>query len=93
MEKNSKDLKQSKIYQVRNNVNDDIYIGSTFQKLCKRMALYRQYSASRDGLLYDEMRRLGKGQCYIELIEDYPCEKQRATSSEGPFLHQRAGHD
>jgi hypothetical protein len=91
MGKNSKDLNNSKIYQVRNNVNDDIYIGSTCQKLCKRMALYRQYSTSHDGLLYDEMRRLGKEQFYIELIEDYPCENnEQLTAMTHFYIRERS---
>ncbi len=73
MNKNRKDLQNCKIYQVRNSVNDDLYIGGTSQKLCKRMAIHRQYSVSHVGLFYDEMRRLGKEQLYIELIEKYAC--------------------
>ena len=31
----------SKIYSVRNNFNDEIYIGSTSSDLCKRMVKHR----------------------------------------------------
>jgi hypothetical protein len=76
MDKNSKDFKQAKIYQVLNTVNGSIYIGSTCQTLRKRLYDYRKCSASHVGSLYDEMRRLGKEHFYIELIEDYPCENK-----------------
>jgi hypothetical protein len=55
------------------------------------MALYRQYSASHDGLLYDEMRRLGKEQFYIELIEDYPCENNEQLASRTHFYIRERG--
>ena len=42
MAQNSKDYKNGKIYCIRNNINDDIYVGSTTQPLSKRMALHRQ---------------------------------------------------
>ena len=30
------DYKNGKIYQILNNVNDDVYVGSTTQPLCKK---------------------------------------------------------
>ena len=35
------DYKNGKIYQILNNVNDDIYVGSTCQALSKRMYQHR----------------------------------------------------
>ena len=59
-EKHRKDYTNGKIYQVLNNINDKVYVGSTCQKRRQRMDNHRQYSIARDGKLYDEMRRLGK---------------------------------
>ena len=81
MEKIGKDLQNCKIYQVRNTVNAEIYIGSTSQKLCKRMVIYRQYSVARVGRFYDEMRRIGKEHFYIELVESYPCKNNEQLTA------------
>ena len=41
MENMSKDFQKGKICCIRNNVNNDIYVGSTCQPLSKRMAKHR----------------------------------------------------
>ena len=47
-----------KIYQILNNINDEVYVGSTIQPLCKR--LYKHKSNSREwwckSPLYELMR-------------------------------------
>jgi hypothetical protein len=91
MDKNRKDLQKCKIYQVRNSVNDDLYISGTSQKLSKRMAIHRQYSVSHTGLFYDEMRRLGKEQFYIELIEDYPCDSNDQLTARVQYYIKERG--
>ena len=35
------DYQESKIYKIYNTINDDIYVGSTTQKLCERMGDHR----------------------------------------------------
>ncbi len=90
MDKNSKDFKNCKIYQVRNTVTNDIYIGGTCQQLRMRMAIYRKCSVSHNGLFYEEMRRLGKEQFYIELVEEYPCEnKYQLTARKQYYIRDR----
>jgi SHS2 domain-containing protein len=71
--KNSKDYNNGKIYQVLNRINNEVYVGSTCQLLRKRMDFHRYYAETREGKLYDEMRRLGKEHFYIELIVNHPC--------------------
>ena len=63
------DYENGKNYQVLNNVNDDMYIGSTCQALSK--ILYEHKSRLNDGTgdLYKLMRDIGKEPFYIELIE------------------------
>ena len=76
-DKNKKDYSNGKIYCIRNNINDDIYAGSTCQSLSQRMALHRYDSikANRQNTkLYRAMIEHGREHFYIELIEDYPCE-------------------
>ena len=38
------DYKNGKIYQILNNVNDAVYVGSTTQPLCKRLYNHKQNS-------------------------------------------------
>ena len=72
-EKNNKYYTNAKIYQVLNNINNKVYVGGTCQILRKRMDVHRHYSVNRDGLIYEEMRRVGQKHFYIELIENYQC--------------------
>ncbi len=91
MDKSSKELLNGKIYEVRNTVNDGIYIGSTCQTLRKRIHEYRTCSVSHDGLLYDKMRQLGKEHFYIELVEDYPCEDKYQLTARGQYYIRDRG--
>ena len=68
------DYQEGKIYKIYNTINDDIYIGSTTQKLCERMREHRTYCKIRAHLpLYKAMVEYGKGYFYIELLEKHPC--------------------
>ena len=63
--------KRVKIYQISNNVTDDIYIGSTTSALYKR--LYRHKYDADKGMaskLCNLMRTLGKDKFKIELIDE-----------------------
>ena len=50
MSQNSKDYKNGKIYCIRNNIDDNIYVGSTTQPLSKRMALHRQSARNKENM-------------------------------------------
>ena len=70
------DYKNGKIYQTLNNVNDDVYVGSTTQPLCKILDKHKQNNIERvecKAPLYELMRGTGNKQFYIELIELVPC--------------------
>ena len=74
MVKNSNvDYKNGKIYKLVNDINDNIYIGSTTQLLCKRMAWHRTKSKTGTSNLYNHMREIGIEQFKIILIENYSC--------------------
>ena len=92
MAQNSKDYKNGKIYCTRNNINDDIYVGSTTQPLSKRMAKHR-VDAKREikmhSIFYSKVNELGIERFYIELLEDYPCESlKQLRKREGEFIRE-----
>jgi hypothetical protein len=73
------DFENGKIYAIRSPQTDDVYIGSTTSTLKKRfqkhMSSFKQwenenycYVTCFDILKFDD--------CYIELIENYPCENE-----------------
>ena len=70
-----RDYNNGKIYVIRNSVDDDIYIGSSCQPLCKRFQKHKDSLTTykKDRKLYSKMIELGKEQFYIELYEEYPC--------------------
>ena len=74
----------AKIYALRSHQTKDIYIGSTAELLCRRIAKHkydfktkRTHITSKHILKYDD--------CYIELIEEFPCNNRME-------LHRREGY-
>ena len=86
---NNMTYNNGKIYCIRNTADDSIYVGSTTQPLCKRMAEHRnimKIHASR-GNLHQKMFDVGVNILYIELIEDCPCDnKEELRTREGFFI-------
>ena len=83
----------SKIYTIRCKLDDSlIYVGSTTQPLSKRMVEHRSKhnkdnSDNYSKPLYVKMREIGIDQFYIELYEDYPCErKEQLEQHEGEII-------
>ena len=84
------DYKNGKIYTIRSNQTDNIYIGSTCSPLSKRLyehkSSYKKYLngkyhfvSSYDILQYED--------AYIELLEEYPCEnKEQLCKREGELI-------
>ena len=87
-----KDFSNGKIYSIRNNMNDDVYVGSTTQPLSKRMARHRGNVNGKKCFnykLYQTMREIGVENFYIELIENYPCENvEQLRKREGEWIRQ-----
>jgi len=74
--------KNGKIYALKSHQIEDIYIGSTTQKLSQRLGKHRADCKDNKGntkyiLQYEDY--------YIELIENYPCNSKEE-------LEQREGH-
>ena len=81
----------SKIYGIRNTVNDDIYIGSTSSDLCKRMVKHRSTAKQEPNKspfhLY--MNENGIDNFYIELVEEYSCENiEQLRKREGEIIRE-----
>ena len=91
-ENNQKDYKNGKIYCVRNNITDDIYVGSTTQPLSKRMAKHRMDSRreiKKHRRFYLKVNELGVENFYIELIEECPCESlEQLRRREGHYIRK-----
>ena len=87
------DYKNGKIYQILNNINDEVYVGSTTQPLCKRLYTHKSNSKGRvecKAPLYELMREIGKDIFYIELIELYPCNnREELRAREGYYIRER----
>ena len=81
-----------KIYRILNTESDDVYVGSTCQKLSKRMTNHRT-DANRgiNSALYQQMREIGIDRFYIELIETFPCESlEQLNKREGEWMREIA---
>ncbi len=82
------DFKNGKIYTIR--CKDDealIYVGSTTQKLSQRWQDHKDSTKLESKYcfkLYQEIRKRGVDSFYIELYEDFPCERKEQ-------LHKREG--
>lgn len=85
-----KDYSKGKIYIIRNTENDQVYIGSTCQSLAQRMAQHRIDKNKHPSYkLYQAFTEMGIDKFYIELIEDYPCERsEQLLAREGHFIRQ-----
>lgn len=63
-----------KIYKIVSDQTTRIYIGSTCQKLCRRMANHRiDYKRYRNSHKYTVFKVLKYDDAKIVLIEDFPC--------------------
>ena len=68
------DYSKGKIYKILNNIDDEIYVGSTIKTLSQRMANHRCDAKTKPHYkLYKHMFELGVDKFYIELIENYSC--------------------
>ena len=83
------DYQNGKIYCIRNSINDEIYVGSTTQRLSKRFSKHKSDMKVLSGKLYQKMNNVGIENFYIELIENYPCNsKEELNKREGEYIRK-----
>ena len=87
------DYRKGKIYQIKNTIDDDVYVGSTTNTLECRMKGHRQGSNTKckqHMILYKKMNEYGFDKFFAELIEDYPCNsKLELGAREGHWIKER----
>jgi len=67
--------KNAKIYALRSHQTDDVYIGKTCEPLSVRFGKHKSSWKHRDTMAYYTAHELLKYEdCYIELVEECPCE-------------------
>ena len=70
------DYSKGKVYKLISDGTDDIYIGSTTQKLYKRLAVHKCTALTSKNKYCSSNPLFEKGNVKIILIEDYPCERK-----------------
>ena len=88
------DYSNGKIYTIRSYRTDQLYVGSTVQPLYKRLHAhrkdYKRYQNDK-GYYTTSFEILKFEDCYIELIEEFPCEnKQQLEKREGELIRTNA---
>ncbi len=84
------DFTKGKIYKITNDFNNDIYIGSTCDKLTKRFSHHKAVIKREiQRPLYKLMDEIGFERFRIELIEDYPCQdKYELRQKESDYIRK-----
>jgi predicted GIY-YIG superfamily endonuclease len=78
--------KNGKIYRIQC-TDGYYYIGSTTQKLMRRLYHHKETSKKDKTQFYNHMNKLGWEHAAIELIEDYPCQvKQELSKREDEYI-------
>ena len=84
------DYKNGKIYTIRSDSTDKYYIGSTTQPLSKRLSKHKEhYKIYLNGKYHNitSFEIVKYDDCYIELLEAYPCKsKDELTKREGELI-------
>jgi group I intron endonuclease len=79
-----------KIYKMINDVNNEIYIGSTVKRLCNRMAQHRTNTKdiNNKSKVYIKMREIGIEHFKIVLLEKYAClSKEELRAREDHYIN------
>ena len=90
MGESSRNYQNGKIYCIRNNIDDDIYVGSTTQPLSKRMAWHRDarnHNKKKHLKIYQKMSSVENQDIFIELLEEFPCDNvEQLRKREGEYI-------
>lgn len=83
------DYKNGKIYKLVNDVNDDIYVGSTASTLAKRKGNHKKHALVKNSTIYKTMREIGPEHFDIILIESFSCNsKDELRAREDYWIRQ-----
>jgi group I intron endonuclease len=84
------DYNNAKIYKIVNDIDDEIYIGSTCQRLSMRMVGHRVQANKQYKIkLYEHMNELGIDHFKIVLIKAYKCENIEQLQKKEEFYKRR----
>ena len=90
------DYSKAKIYKIWNTANDELYIGSTCERLARRMAKHRHTHKTQKTQqplhlfpLYKMFDEVGVDNFHTELLEEYPCENvEQLMKKEGEKIRE-----
>lgn len=71
-----KRYQNGKIYKLVNNVDDEIYVGSTCQSLAKRLYWHKLSSVGVKSPIYLHINKVGVENIKIILVEEYSCDSK-----------------
>lgn len=76
------DYHQGKIYKLVNDVDNEIYVGSTCNSLPKRLGEHKgKMKHKPNQKIYQKMHALGLAHFRIILVEDYPCNNKNELTA------------
>ncbi len=82
----------SLIYKIVNDVNSEVYVGSTCQPILTRFNKHISHlktESKKHRPLYKLMNEIGKEKFYISLVEEYPCSnKSDLLTREGYWIRE-----
>lgn len=85
------DYSKGKIYKIENDIDDEVYIGSTVQPLCERWGGHKR-EINRNKYkckLYQKIREYGVEHFKIVLVEEYPCDNvEQLKAKEAEYIRQ-----
>ena len=88
----AQDFTKGKIYKITNDYNDDVYIGSTCDRLVKRFIKHKadaKQEKCKNRPLYKLINEVGFQRFRIQLIEDFPCnDKYELRQREGHYIRE-----
>lgn len=77
------DYQKGKIYKITNDVNDIVYIGSTVQRLSKRMNQHRECGKKTSKTPFQNaMTEIGIEHFEMKLVRKFPCQTREELEAE-----------
>jgi hypothetical protein len=67
-----------RVYAITNSLTDDVYVGSTKNRLCLRWAIHKnEMKLNPNRKLYVKLREVGTKNCKIQLVEEVNYKEKR----------------